>query len=128
MKRCTASLAVATANIDGHQSFALHISVAESEVFVCSRIPDNTRSLNFLSDSGCPIGSFLHHIPKLGIFVFRNLSQQRNNEQKKGHLFFRDHITENRDSRRFSTLQSAQNYLPLAVINVQIQLSLPCFA
>jgi len=47
----------------------------ESEIFGWSRsrIPDNTgsRSRFFLSDSnpGCPIRSFSHHTPKLGIPV-----------------------------------------------------------
>jgi len=47
--------------------------VSGSEVFGWSRISNNTgsRSRFFLSDtnSGCPIGSFLHHTSKLGIPV-----------------------------------------------------------
>jgi len=45
--------------------------VAESEVFGWSRIINNTgrRSRIFLSDSVCPLGSFLHHTPKFGIPV-----------------------------------------------------------
>ena len=47
----------------------------ESEVFgwIRSRIPNNTGSQSriFLSDSGCPIGSFFHHTSKLRIPVER---------------------------------------------------------
>jgi len=41
-------------------SGVLHTRVAEPEVFAWSwsRIPINTRSRIFLSDSGCPVGSF----------------------------------------------------------------------
>ena len=51
----------------GHQGRSR--SRQESEVFGWSRIPNNTGSQISLSDSGSPIGPFLHRTPKLRIPV-----------------------------------------------------------